>query len=61
MGKQRAVKKIKPMMNGGIVDSLPETAKRVLKTSEIKFSVNEQVLLTLLAQIVVEIISKEEL
>ena len=61
MGKQKAEKKVAPMIVGGIVDSLPEAAKKVLKTSEIKFSVNEQILVTLLAQIIVDIIIKEEL
>jgi len=44
-----------------IVEFLPSEAKLVLKTSENQFSQSEQILLTLFAQIIVEIIIKEEL
>lgn len=44
-----------------IVDYLPEKVIKILEKSEHKFSINEQILLTLLAQIIVEIGIKEEL
>lgn len=44
-----------------IVDYLPEKVIKILEKSEHKFSKNEQILLTLLAQIIVEIGIKEEL
>nr|WP_068887297.1 hypothetical protein [Pedobacter panaciterrae] len=45
---------------GYILDILPSEVKEVLAKSEHKFSLSEQVLLTLLAQIIIEIILKEE-
>ena len=43
-----------------ILDFLPLPVQKVLEKSEHKFSQSEQVLLTLLAQIIIEIILKEE-
>lgn len=44
-----------------IVDYLPLKVKKILEKSESKYSENEQILLTLLARIIVEIAIKEEL
>ncbi|WP_316749583.1 hypothetical protein [Pedobacter gandavensis] len=46
---------------GYILDFLPLPVQKVLEKSEYKFSQSEQVLLTLFAQIIIEIILKEEL
>lgn len=45
---------------GYILDFLPLPVQKVLEKSEYKFNQSEQVLLTLLAQIIIEIILKEE-
>lgn len=44
-----------------ILDYLPVKVKSVLKKSKYTYTESEQILLTLLAQIIVEIIIKEEL
>lgn len=50
-----------PVNNTVILEHLPPKVKKVLEKSKYTYSENEQILLTLLAQIIVEIILKEEI
>jgi hypothetical protein len=50
-----------PIPDSKIVDYLPLKVKKILEKSEYKFSQSEQILLTLLARIIVEISIKEDI
>jgi len=50
-----------PVNHTKILDHLPPKVKKVLEQSEYTYSESEQILLTLLAQIIVEIIIKEDI
>ena len=54
-------KKITKKANPEILDFLPPQVISLLEKSEHKFSHSEQIIITLFAQIIVEIVLKEEL